>query len=266
MALYPGMADPDAASDGTRFRVLDDGAAVDEERLAGLYGYPTGLSGPWVRANVIAALDGGAVSDGKSGGLGGPGDRQVFGVLRELADVILVGAGTARTETYSGARMSAGQRQARHRRSQPEVPPIALVTRSAALDRDLPVLTDTEVPPLVLTCADAADGARRRLGAAAVVLDCSAGDPGRVDMAAALARLAERGLLRVLTEGGPTLLGALIGADLLDEMCLTVAPVLVGGDGPRVTAGGAEVLSRMRRAHLLADTDGYLYGRYTRAR
>ena len=73
MALYPGMADPDAASDGTRFRVLDDGAAVDEERLAGLYGYPTGLSGPWVRANVIAALDGGAVSDGKSGGLGGPG-------------------------------------------------------------------------------------------------------------------------------------------------------------------------------------------------
>ena len=262
MALYPGMA----AADGTRFTALTDGGPVDDQRLAGLYRYPAGLTGPLVRANVIAGLDGGAVTGGTSGGLGGAGDRQVFGLLRELADVILVGAGTARAETYSGARMTAAQRQARHDRGQAEVPPIALVTRSADLARDLPVLTDTEVPPMVLTCADAAPGARRRLGAAAEVLDCSAGDPARVDIAAALARLAERGLVRVLTEGGPRLLGTVIGADLLDEICLTIAPLLVGGDGPRVAAGGAEVLSRMSRAHLLADSDGYLYCRYTRAR
>jgi 5-amino-6-(5-phosphoribosylamino)uracil reductase len=134
------------------------------------------------------------------------------------------------------------------------------------LAHDLPVLTDTEVPPLVLTCADAAPGARARLGSAAEVLDCSTTDRQQVDMAAALDRLAERGLMRVLTEGGPSLLGTIVERDLLDELCLTVAPTLVGGDAPRITASGAEVLAWMRCAHVLNDPDGYLYTRYTRAR
>lgn len=257
-----------AAIDGVRFTLIGGPVAetVDEDRLVELYAYPAGMRGPVVRGNAIASVDGGATTEGTSGGLGGPGDRAVFGVLRELADVIVVGAGTARAENYGGARMSEAQRGRRRRRGQAEIPPIALVTRSANLGPDLMVLTDSEVPPLVLTCADAAAGARQRVGGGAEVVDASGADPAQVDLAVALRRLGERGLNRVLTEGGPHLLGSFVTADLLDEMCLTTAPLLVGGGAVRVAAGRAEVLTPMRCAHLLTDDDGYLYARYHRTR
>lgn len=238
--------------------VIDD---LDDEQLDRLYTYPAGLT---VRGNAISSLDGGATTDGTSGGLGGPGDRQVFALLRELADVVLVGAGTARIESYAGARMSVAQRQRRHERGQRELPPIALVTRTGVLDHNLPVLSDTEVPPLVLTCSRAAAEARTRLGTAAEVIDCSGPDPTEVNLAVALSALSGRGLNRVLAEGGPSLLGALIAGDLLDELCLTAAPVLVGGAPVRIAAGAGAVLTRMQRAHVITDTDGYLYLRYTR--
>lgn len=237
---------------------------VTDETLYGLYAYPdTGRC--VVRANAIASLDGGATTSGTSGGLGGAGDRLLFAVQRELADVIVVGAGTARAENYGGVHMSVAQRRRRQARGQGEVPPIALVTRSGAVERDLAVFTGSEVPPLILTCAAASDNARRRLGSAAEVVDCSAADPGEVDPATALDRLAERGLRRVLTEGGPSLLGTFVAADLIDEVCLTTAPILVGGDAVRVATGGDAVLTRMRRHHVLGDADGYLYLRYVRA-
>lgn len=250
--------------------LLDGGSPagpVDEDRLHTLYGYPD--AGPGrvvVRANMIASLDGAATTGGVSGGLGGPGDRQLFAVLREVADVIVVGAGTARAEGYGGARMTVAQRARRQARGQAEIPPIALVTRSGDLRPDLPVLTDSEVPPLVLTCAAAAPGVRARLGARAEVWDCSAAEPGQVDLGVALSRLADRGLHRILTEGGPSLLGTFLDQHLLDELCLTVAPLLVGGSAGRVAVGAAEAATAMDRAHLLSDDDGYLYTRYVRAR
>jgi 5-amino-6-(5-phosphoribosylamino)uracil reductase len=250
--------------EGTRFTLLGDGAPVDDERLYQLYAYPESHQS-LVRGNAISSLDGGATTDGTSGGLGGAGDRRLFAVQRELADVIVVGAGTARAENYGGARMTASQRQRRQRRGQSEVPPIALVTRSGVIEHDLQVLTLSEVPPLVLTCTANVGNARARLGSAAQVIECSGADPNRVDLAVVLARLAERGLRRVLNEGGPTLLGAFVEADLLDEMCLTSAPMVVGGGAVRITAGAANVLVRMRRAHVITDADGYLYTRYIRA-
>lgn len=254
------------SSDGVRFSVLGGEGPVDDDELYRLYAYPPALSRCVVRANAIASLDGGATTGGTSGGLGGAGDRWLFAVQRELADVIVVGAGTARAENYGGARMSVAQRRRRQARGQSEVPPIALVTRSGELEHDLAVLTGSEVAPLVLTCTAAAAGARSRVGSAAEVVDCSAGDPGQVDLATLLRRLAERGLLRVLTEGGPRLLGTFMGAGLLDEMCLTAAPLLVGGDAVRIAEGGADGLTSMRRAHVLADDEGYLYTRYVRIR
>ncbi len=241
---------------------MDDLDALDDDELYRLYSYPADPPRCVVRANMIASLDGGASSDGTSGGLGGPGDRRLFALQRELADVIVVGAGTARTENYGGARMTAAGRQRRAGRGQSEIPPIALVTRSGVIEHDLPVLTQAEVPPLVLTCTASVDAARRRVGTSARVLDCSAGDPERVDLGTLLEKLAGLGLVQVLTEGGPSLLGAFVAAGLLDELCLTWAPMLVGGEAPRITAGGDDVLTRMRRAHLLSDAQGYLYTRY----
>lgn len=247
------------------FTLLGRGEPVDDEQLRALYAFPDSADPGRcvVRGNAITSLDGAATTGGTSGGLGGPGDRALFGLLRELADVIVVGAGTARAENYGGARMSAAQRERRRGRGQSEVPPIAVVTRSGAVGPELPVLAGSEVPPLVLTCAQAVPVATRRLGADVAVLDCSGTDPGRVDLAVALSRLAERGLRRTLTEGGPSLLGAFAGQGLLDEFCVTIAPVLVGGDAVRIVAGDAETLTRMRRSHALADDEGYLYLRYT---
>lgn len=252
-------------SEAVPFSLLGGGPALDEAGLLNLYGYPAALNRCLVRGNAIASVDGGATTDGTSGGLGGPGDRRLFALLRELADVILVGAGTARVEGYSGARMNVAQRLSRQTRGQGEVPPIALVTRTGMIDRHLPVLTDTEVAPLVLTTAAAADGARTRLGAAAEVIACSGADSDAVDLGVVLDTLSGRGLHRVLAEGGPSLLGSLIEVDLLDELCLTSAPVLAGGSAVRVATGAGAVLTRLRRAHALTDDEGYLYLRYVRS-
>lgn len=258
----PNHGDDDAA--GTQLTLLGSAEAVPEARLQELYAYPEPLDRCWVRANFISSLDGGATADGKSGGLAGPGDRALFRLMRELADVIVVGAGTVRTENYSGASLGVTQRQGRAARGQAEVPPIAIVTRSGNLDRDMLVFTHTEAPPLVLTCTDAAAQTRELLTGIAQVLDCSGADPGQIDTAAMLATLASRGLLRVLTEGGPSLLGTFVDNDLLDELCLSIAPVVVGGAARRIATGDGQVLTRLRRAHLLSDEAGYLYTRYSR--
>ena len=113
---------------------------------------------------MIASLDGGATDDGKAGGLAGPGDRALFGLMRQQADVILVGAGTVRIENYSGAQFSPAQRQARQRRGQAEVPPIAVVTNSGEFDHDAKLFTRTEVPPLILTSPQAVADTHGRLG------------------------------------------------------------------------------------------------------
>jgi riboflavin biosynthesis pyrimidine reductase len=249
---------------GIQLTLLGPTNSVDDGRLADLYAYPDGLQSCWVRGNMIASLDGGATDDGKAGGLAGPGDRAVFALLRELADVIVVGAATVRIENYSGAQLSVAARQARQRRGQAEVPPIAVVTRSGDLDPDARLFTRTEVPPLILTTSKSYDDTRHRLGAVAEVIDASGPRPDSVDAGTVLKLLADRDLFRVLTEGGPLFLGTLIEAGQLDELCLTVAPILVGGAAKRIVTGTAHVHTGMRRTHVLTDDDGYLYARYVK--
>jgi 5-amino-6-(5-phosphoribosylamino)uracil reductase len=255
------MADLDPHP-GAEFTFLGSAHKLDDGELLQLYAYP--VQRHWVRANFIASLDGGATVGGTTGRLGGPGDRAVFGMLRELADVILVGAGTVRIENYGGARPTVAQRQRRHARRKSEVPVLAIVTESGRLDRDMPVFTRTEVPPLVLTCRAGTEATRARLAGLAEVIDCSDNDPARVDEAAMLAALADRGLYRVLTEGGPILFSSLVQRGLLDELCLTIAPCLVGGAAPRIATGAGQVRTPMRCAHILTDEADYLYTRYVK--
>jgi len=255
------MSDSAAGTDLTAFGPV---STVEEDRLGQYYAYPENLTSCWVRANFISSLDGAATADGRSGALGGAGDRAVFRLMRELADVVVVGAGTVRIETYSGAQLGVPERQRRCARRQREVPPIAIVTRSADLDHDLAVFTQTEVPPLLLTTHDTAAEARARFTGLAEVYDCSDTDPGGVDLGAALRTLAGLGLTRVLAEGGPSLLGTFIADGLLDELCLTIAPTVVGGGSTRIADGHRELITRLRRRHVLGDDEGYLYTRYSR--
>ncbi len=193
--------------------------------LAAHYGYPEGLTAPWVRVNFVSSVDGAVSVDGLSAGLGSDADRRVFGILRELADVVLVGAGTVRAEDYRGAR--------RPTRGRSTPPPIAVVTGSADLDPGSRLFTDTTVAPIVLTLESAPQVRRDRLvdaGAEVVVLN-------RLDPATLLAELARRDHFRVLCEGGPSLFGALVAAGAVDELCLTVAPMLAGGTAGRIVRG-----------------------------
>lgn len=256
---------PESAA-GTQFTLLRPVESVDDDRVGDFYAYPDGLRRCWVRGNMITSADGGATVDGKSGGLGGPGDRTLFHRMRQAADVILVGASTVRTENYSGAQSTPAARQTRQARGQSEVPPIAVLTRSADFDRDAKLFHRTEVRPLILTSAPAAVTARERFGDLADIVDASGDEPDSVDPAAALDVLADRGLLRVLTEGGPAILGLFTAADLLDELCVTIAPVLVGGEAPRIVTGLGRVRTPLHRSHVLSDDDGFLYCRYVRRR
>jgi riboflavin biosynthesis pyrimidine reductase len=259
------VSDADAATQLTELGPLGGTFDTDDDaRLAAFYTYPDDLDRCWVRANMISSLDGGATDDGKSGGLAGPGDKALFSRMREEADVVLVGASTVRIENYSGAQMSVAQRQERQRRGQAELPPIAILTHGADFEHDAKIFTRTEVPPLIMTSRDAVDEARGRFGSLAEVIDASGANTDRVDPAVVLTIFQKRGLRRVLSEGGPSLISLLIEHDLLDELCVTIAPVLVGGAARRIAAGPGEAHTRMRRSHLLTDDEGYLYTRYVK--
>jgi riboflavin biosynthesis pyrimidine reductase len=259
------VSDADAATQLTELGPLGGTFDTDDDaRLAAFYTYPDDLDRCWVRANMISSLDGGATDDGKSGGLAGPGDKALFSRMREEADVVLVGASTVRIENYSGAQMSVAQRQERQRRGQAELPPIAILTHGADFEHDAKIFTRTEVPPLIMTSREAVDDARGRFGSLAEVIDASGANTDRVDPAVVLTIFQKRGLRRVLSEGGPSLISLLIEHDLLDELCVTIAPVLVGGAAHRIAAGPGEAHTRMRRSHLLTDDEGYLYTRYVK--
>ncbi|WP_354642698.1 pyrimidine reductase family protein [Kitasatospora camelliae] len=234
------------------------------EALAEVYAYPEQVRDgrPWLRANMVSGLDGAARLDGLSEGLSSSADKRIFGVLRALADVVLVGAETVRAEGYRPARARAEFAAARRAAGQPPAPAIAIVTRSLHLDLTAPLFTEPLVRTVVITTSDSPAERRR---AAAEVADVVVAGEGDVDLPAAVRELTGRGWTRQLTEGGPRLLGQVAAAGLLDELCLSLAPLVTVGDAPRIAAGprlpGAQP---MRLASLIED-EGFLFGRYLRA-
>ena len=232
-----------------------------EPDLHDLYAHPAPARGRTcaVRANMIATLDGAAQGpDGRSDSINGATDWRAFRLMRALADVVLVGAGTARTDQYTPLGVPADLREARATRGQAPALELAVVSVSGVLP---PGLTGTERPPYVVTveACPRLDDLRADLGADHVLVT---GDT-EVDLTAALAALAERGLTRVLAEGGPRLLTDLLRAGLLDELCLTTSPLLVAGPGVRPVHGPdwLEPMAAARPAHLLHH-EGTLLGRW----
>jgi 5-amino-6-(5-phosphoribosylamino)uracil reductase len=205
----------------------------------------------------VATLDGAARdASGSSRGISAPADQAVLGVLRALADVVLVGAGTARAEDYRPLPPRPAFAERRAAAGQAPAATLAVVTRSGDLDPASPLLAPGAAT-LVVTCEAAPlDRLRDLAGPERVVVAGGA----QVDPHLAVAALAGRGLRRVLAEGGPTLLGDLVSTSRLDELCLTWSPLVVGGEGPRI-AHGAPAGLRLRPAHLL-EADGLLLGRW----
>ena len=207
---------------------------------------------------MISTLDGAITIQGRSGSIGGPADRAVFQVLRALADVVLVGAGTARAERYGPARLDAPSRQLRRQQGKPAVPPIAVVSRAGDLDWSAPFFTEAEERPIVFTSAAVDEATRHRAEAVAEVV--VAGE-ARVDPRIAIGHLDRSGYHSVLLEGGPGLNADVVAAGLLDELCLTISPRVVAGSGPRVLAGPELPHPlELEIVHLLEE-DGFLFYR-----
>jgi riboflavin biosynthesis pyrimidine reductase len=221
------------------------GTELDREALRALYAGP---SRPWLRVNFVSTLDGAATGgDGRSGSINTEADFVVFQLLRELADVVVVGAGTVRHEGYVPLR---AEDQA--------APPLAVVSHTARLPDKLRggepgavlLITRAGADPAVL------DDSGRALGDEHVLV---VGDE-RVDLVSARKSLEERGMQQILSEGGPTLLGTMLSAGVVDELDLTWSPTVVGGDHTRIVAGPPVQLDL--EPLVLVEQDGSVMGRW----
>lgn len=246
-------------------RLLPDPAdGLDDDDLLAAYAPPEPAA-RHLRVNFVTSADGAGTLDGLSGGLSSPADKRVFALLRDLADVVLVGAGTVRAENYGYPTPGPQRRARRPERGRAEVPVLAVVSGALDLDPGARLFREAAAAeaaglarPVVLTAAGAPADRRAALEPVADVL--VAGEE-HVDLARALDELAGRGLPRVLCEGGPTLFGTLAAGGLLDELCLTVSPLLAGAGAGRVIAGPRQSPTRLAVRHVLEE-DGTLFLRY----
>jgi riboflavin-specific deaminase-like protein len=210
---------------------------------------------PTLRVNFIASADGAVTVDGVSAGLQGPGDKEIFDLLRASCDALIVAAGTVRAEKYDALRPDPAWRQAF---GLPEFPLMVIISGSLDLDPEQLIFADAPIRPIVFT--------HRRAPASPIseVAEVIAVGDDRVDLAAVVRHLHERGATQLLCEGGPGLLGSMIAADVVDELCLTVAPLLVGGRAGRIAQGAPAPPRRMSLRHVLT-RDDMLFLRYARA-
>jgi len=209
-----------------------------------------------LRVNFVTSLDGAAYIDGLSAGLSGEADKRLFRLLRRECDALLVGAGTFRAENYRPLTLDAQRRAWRVQRGLAEYPRLVVVSNSLDLDPAHQALANAPVRAAILTTDDIAASAE--LSKVADVLRCPS-------LAAGLAELKTLGLNQILCEGGPRLFAALAKEDLIDELRLTVSPLLAGAGAGRITDGMPHEVRGMRLANCDAAGDGTLFLTYLRS-
>lgn len=255
---------PATPDDGPPQDVPLDPAALDE--MIAAEPRPAPADRPWVAVNMVTSADGATQVDGVSGPLGSDADMAVFVALRAASDVILAGSSTVTAERYRPPMGNEARRARRTARGQQPLPRIAVVSNRGDVDLSLPMFVDArpDSRPIVLVAEGVPDERRTALDAVADVLEV--GDE-RVDLLRALRSLRDAaGAEMVLCEGGATLNGLLVDADLVDEWCLTLAPMVVGGDAVRgAHSPGGGTARAMRLARVL-EADGELMLRYVRDR
>lgn len=236
----------------------------DPQRLRDLYAYPDNPGQPWMRVNFVSSIDGAVAVSGVSGGLGTPADKTAFDVMRELCDVVVVGAGTIRAENYGGVVLGLAAKERRVASGLSPVPPILAVSARAFLDPDSRLFRETEVPPILLVGRDADPETIVALRSAGA--DVHLSETATVRSTDIEALLSALNLRRALCEGGPSLFGQLIADNAVDELCITTSPQLVGGNAGRISLSPQAMPTPMKLAHILVDTDGTVLSRWVRDR
>ncbi|HEX2145822.1 MAG TPA: pyrimidine reductase family protein [Glycomyces sp.] len=222
------------------YRKLDE---LTDDEVYAAYAPP---APDWLRVNFVASADGAATAEGRSGPLSSAEDKRVFKVLRARCDVLVAGSGTVTTEGYGPLVLSPERMAWRRAQGLPEVPVMAIVTRTASLDPEAGIFTKAPRRPILICPADLPEA---RIEPFRAVADVIAVGTGAVNCRLAAVALRERGLRQILCEGGPILFGDLVAADVVDELDLTVSPLLVGAGPMRIAAAPPIAETPHREAH-----------------
>jgi riboflavin-specific deaminase-like protein len=233
----------------------DPGPTTIADQLAELNLLPASEERPYVITNFAITLDGKATLHGRSGPIGSDTDTEMLVGLRTKVDAVMIGAGTMRAERYGRVVPDPAQRARREREGLSQDPLAVIVSGRLDLPWEAPLFTEGAGRVLCFTTAEAEPP---ETATPVRVIRHRDG----VDLDAALRHLrSERGVRSLLCEGGPRLHAQLIEAGLVDELFVTHAPKLAGGEGPNLVTGLAEQERPLELVWLLAD-DGELFGRY----
>jgi riboflavin biosynthesis pyrimidine reductase len=195
---------------------------------------------PRMLLNMVETVDGRATLKGRSGALSDPADHALFIALRTAADAVLVGAGTVRTERYGRMLRDQSLRALRQQRGLDPEPLACIVSGRLALSEEIPLLREPDARVVIVTASEAS------LPALPAQVDYVRTAGGRLDLLAAIGEIGERfGVTTLLCEGGPHLARELLASELLDEIFLTVSPLLAGGE-----PSGGEALRILAGAEL----------------
>lgn len=260
---------PSRATGGVLFLVVRQllPVPVDDVEPLDLYPFdarPRPTDRPWVMVNMVASVDGATAVEGVSRGLGGEGDTVAFRAIRASCDWIVAAAGTVRAERYRIPRPRSDVEMRRRATGRSAAPRLAVVTSAVELDPSLPLFADQrpdEPRPLVITGAAPPPD---RVAAIGELAEWEHVPAPRPSPRAVIDALGERGAAVVLVEGGPSFNGQLVAAGLVDELCLTISPHLVGGDTPRIAHAPSAGLPADLRLDRLLEHDGGLFARYVR--
>ena len=235
-------------------QIWPDERGLDDHELEKLYRYPADPR--WLAVNFVSGTDGAIAVEGRSGSLSTPADRIVYRLGNDLADVVLVGAGTAMAEGFEGLRPDERTADRRRRFGLAPIAPVAVVTNGRSLPPDAPVITKAAVPTLVFTSSLAPSSLRDAWTANGARVFVVGEDAVSAELV--VATLVAEGLGRIDCEGGPRLFGSLIEAGVVDEFRLTVAPFLVAGTAGRAAVGGVVDPAKLELASVLTDGSSVL--------
>jgi riboflavin-specific deaminase-like protein len=241
-------------------QLLPEPGTVDEADLLGSFAEDAvpPPDRPFTIANFVASIDGRATIDGRSGGLGDDGDHAIFHCLREQVDAVLVGTGTLRAERYGRVLGKPERRQRRIDRGQTPEPLLATVTRSGGLPTDIPLFAEPEARVVIFSAATP------DVSGCAAEVEVVNLDPAQLTFTTVMRHLRDLHAVRtVLCEGGPTVFGALLQEDLVDDLFLTIAPKLAGGGhGPTISSGSQLADPAQARIAWMLERGESLYVRY----
>lgn len=233
---------------------------LEQVAASAAYAYPAGGE-RYLRANMVSSVDGAAALEGRVGALTGPADQELLLLLRSLCDALLVGAGTVRAEGYGPVRVVPELQAVRHEAGQLVAPRLAVLSRAIDVDLSSRAFSEAIERPIILT-TELAD--REQVRAAEEVAEVIVVGEDRVDLHRATDALAERGLTRLLTEGGPSLLADLFAQHLVDELCLALSPLVACGPFTRITSGPALTSPQPMRLEAVLEKEEFVFLRYTR--